>query len=83
MNLDGATTYPQVAIELSIREIKSSFICSSGRLSSESKQAVNHGLFAGREKQKHLLIPAFEQRITETFQIAFERSFQCMADGLW
>jgi len=80
---DGSDTHPSLALSLLVKTTKSGIIletCHVPAVFSELDKPVTHGLFAGREKMRRMILPAYEELISKALTEALVIGFKCLSE---
>ena len=82
---DGSHTHPSLSLDMSIMTIKNGLVIESCQISTvhpKLDEPVNHGLFAGRDKIRDMVLPAYEELISKALTEALVTGFKCLSDKI-
>ena len=80
---DGSHTHPSLSLDMSITTIKNGLVIESCQIPTvhpKLDEPVNHGLFAGRDKIRDMVLPAYEELISKALSEALVTGFKCLSE---
>ena len=80
---DGSHTHLSLSLDMSMMTTKNGLVIESCQIPTahlELDEPMNHGLFAGREKIRDMVLPAYEELISKALTEALVAGFKCLSE---
>lgn len=80
---DGSHTHLSLSLDMSMMTIKNGLVnesCQIPTVHLKLDEPVNHGLFAGRDRIRDMVLPAYEELISKALTEALVAGFKCLSE---